>query len=147
MTEHRSIERFHQTLKLWLSKQEPVIDIGELQRQLDTFREYYNEFRPHRALGRTTPAKAYAARPLALPSNEPIPLSHFRTRKDIVGTTGQVTLRVGSRLHHIGIGRAFAGQRVIMLVHDLNVRVITEDGECLRELVLDLSRDYQPLVV
>ncbi|MCU1491811.1 MAG: Integrase catalytic region [Acidimicrobiaceae bacterium] len=58
-----------------------------------------------------------------------------------------MTLRVGSQLHHIDIGRAFAGQRVILLVHDLHVRVITEDGECLRELALDLSRDYQPLVV
>jgi hypothetical protein len=141
------VERFHQTLKQWLVKQEPAADVASLQRQLDVFREYYNEFRPHRGIGRTTPAKAFAARPVALPSDEPIPISHFRTRRDVVGTTGKVTLRVGSRLHHIGIGRAFAGQRVILLVHDLNVRVITEDGECLRELVLDLSRDYQPVVV
>jgi hypothetical protein len=31
--------------------------------------------------------------------------------------------------------------------HDLHVRVITEHGEMLRELVLDLSRGYQPLEV
>lgn len=141
------VERLHQTLKQWLAKQEPASDVAALQRQLDVFREYYNEFRPHRALGRTTPAKAYAARPKALPAAGPLELSHFRTRRDVVGTTGKVTLRVGSRLHHIGIGRALAGTRVILLVHDLNVRVITEDGELLRELVLDLSRDYQPLEV
>ncbi|MCU1491844.1 MAG: transposase [Acidimicrobiaceae bacterium] len=123
------VERFHQTLEQWLAEQEPASDVASLQGQLDVFREYYNEFRPHRALGRTTPAKALAARPAALPSNEPIPISLFRTRRDVVGTTGKVTLRVGSRLHHIGIGRAFARQRVILLVHDLNVRVITEDGD------------------
>lgn len=110
-------------------------------------RDYYNEFRPHRALGSRPPLSAFNARPKALPQGEPLPLSHFRTRRDVIGTTGKVTLRVGSRLHHIGVGRRFAGQRVILLVQDLNVRVITEDGELLRELVLDLSRDYQPLEV
>jgi hypothetical protein len=29
------------------------------------------------------------------------------------------------------------------VVTDLDVRVVTEDGELLRELVLDPSRDYQ----
>ena len=31
------------------------------------------------------------------------------------------------------------------LVHDLSVRVITEDGELVRELTLDPTRDYQAL--
>ena len=54
-----------------------------------------------------------------------------------------ITLRYNSRLHHIGLGRRHAGTRVMVLVEDLNVRVITEDGELLRELTLDPSRDYQ----
>jgi hypothetical protein len=33
---------------------------------------------------------------------------------------------------------------VLVLVADLHVRVLTEDGELLRELTLDPSRDYQP---
>jgi hypothetical protein len=34
---------------------------------------------------------------------------------------------------------------VIMLVHDLNIRVIhAATGELLRELTLDPTRDYQP---
>jgi hypothetical protein len=41
-------------------------------------------------------------------------------------------------------GRRHAGQHVRLLVHELHVRVITEDGELLRELVLDPTRDYQP---
>ena len=54
-----------------------------------------------------------------------------------------ITLRYRSRLHHIGIGRRFAGTRVLILVADLQVRVVSEDGELLRELTLDPSQDYQ----
>ena len=32
-----------------------------------------------------------------------------------------------------------------MLVSGLDVRIVSEDGELLRELVLDPSRDYQPM--
>jgi hypothetical protein len=48
-----------------------------------------------------------------------------------------ITLRHNSRLHHIGLGRRHAGTRVLVLAHDLNVRVLTTDGELLRELQLD----------
>jgi hypothetical protein len=54
-----------------------------------------------------------------------------------------ITLRYNSRLHHIGLGRRHAGLRVLVLVAHLDVRVITEDGELLRELTLDPNRDYQ----
>lgn len=46
------VERFHQTLKRFLAKQTPARSLAELQFQLDTFREYSNKRRPHRALGR-----------------------------------------------------------------------------------------------
>jgi hypothetical protein len=37
-----------------------------------------------------------------------------------------------------------AGQHVLVLVHDLEIRVIiTTDGELLRDLTLDPTRDYQ----
>jgi hypothetical protein len=64
-------------------------------------------------------------------------------RKDRVDKVGRVTLRCNSRLHHIGLGRKHAGKRVLLLVADLEVRVTTEDGEPLRQLTLDQSRDYQ----
>jgi hypothetical protein len=54
-----------------------------------------------------------------------------------------ITLRYNSRLHHIGLGRGHAGTRVMVLVADLDVRVLTEDGALLRELTLDPTRDYQ----
>lgn len=34
--------------------------------------------------------------------------------------------------------------RVLVLIRELNIRVITEDGALLRELTLDPNRDYQP---
>ena len=61
------VERFHQTLKKWLAKQRRADTVAELQAQLDRFRTYYNTVRPHRALGRRTPAQAFAARTKATP--------------------------------------------------------------------------------
>lgn len=138
------VERFHQTLKRWLAKQPRAVTISQLQSQLDRFGTYYNDVRPHRAIGRRTPAEAWAARPRAAPSGPPIP-EHCRVRRDRLDRGGGVTLRHDSRLHHIKVGRRHAGTRVLMLVAGLHVRIVSEDGELLRELVLDPSRDYQPM--
>ena len=59
------VERFHQTQKRWLANQPAAKTLRALQRQLDTFRDYYNTTRPHRALGRRTPLDAYTTRPPA----------------------------------------------------------------------------------
>jgi hypothetical protein len=48
------------------------------------------------------------------------------------------------RDHHIGVGHAHKGKRVIMLVDGLDVRVVSQDGELLRQLTFDPARDYQP---
>jgi transposase InsO family protein len=138
------VERFHQTLKKWLAKQERACTIGELQAQLDRFRSYYNEVRPHRAIGRRTPAEAYAGRPKAVPSGMSIS-THYRVRRDWIDAGGAVTLRHDSRLRHIKVGRRHAGKRVVMLVNGLHVRIVSEDGELLRRFTLDASRSYQPL--
>jgi transposase InsO family protein len=139
------VERFHQTLKRWLTRQPKAATVAELQAQLDQFASYYNARRPHRALGRRTPAAAFAARPKASPSRPGlVGPQHTRVRLDRVDRTGVITLRHNSRLHHIGLGRRHAGVRVLVLVADLEVRVITQDGELLRELTLNPDRDYQP---
>ena len=138
------VERFHQTLKRWLARQVRAATLEELQAQLDAFREYYNTRRPHRALGRRTPGEAFAARTRATPSLAPIPAEgHRRVRRDRIDKTGCVTLRYRTRVFHIGVGRAHAGARVVLLVNDLDVRVVTEDGELLRHLTLDPTKDYQ----
>jgi transposase InsO family protein len=138
------VERFHQTLKKWLQRQPPAPTTRQLQTQLDTFRRYYNQQRPHRALGRRTPAQAYTARPKAVPTGTPLHAGHWRIRHDRIDSTGVFTLRHNSRLHHIGIGRRHAGTNILVLAHDRDIRVLTTDGALLRELVLDPSRDYQP---
>jgi transposase InsO family protein len=52
-----------------------------VQAQSDWSRAYYNNVRPHRALGR-------------------------RLRRDRLDRARKVTLRHGGRLHHISVGRA-----------------------------------------
>jgi transposase InsO family protein len=138
------VERFHQTQKKWLSSQPGAATLAELQTQLDQFRSYYNTARPHRALGRRTPAEAYAARPKATASGIPLIDGHFRIRHDKIDTNGKLTLRHNSRLHHIGVGRRHAGTPVLVLVHDLHIRVLSTSGRLLRDLTLDPTRDYQP---
>jgi transposase InsO family protein len=139
------IERLHQTLKRYLAKQAPAESISELQGQLDTFVHYYNDIRPHRALAGRTPLQAYSARIKAKPADgAPGVPSHFRVREDKVDAYGKVSVRYMSRLHHIGLGRAHKGRRVKLLIADQSVRVIDPDGQLIRELTLDPSRDYQP---
>jgi hypothetical protein len=138
------VERFHQTLKKHLARQARPATLEALQAQLDRFGAYYNDVRPHRALGRRTPAQAFAARTKARPKNPPVLEGHHRLRRDRIDKSGTVTLRYRSKLFHIGVGRIHAGVRVLLLVHDLDVRVITEDGELLRHLTLDPTKTYQP---
>lgn len=138
------VERFHQTLKKWLAKKRRVSSITALQAQLDRFRTYYNTVRPHRALGRRTPAQAFAARTKATPRRPGItvPAQH-RVRRDRIDKTGKVTLRYRSRLLHLGIGRRYAGTRVMLLVADRDVRVINDDGEPLAEFTINPTKTYQ----
>jgi hypothetical protein len=141
------VERFQQTLKRWLGAQlsQPT-NLVELQQLLDQFVAVYNHQRPHRSLpGRATPAVADQARPKATPTTAR-DHTHDRVRHDRIDTDGKVTLRVNGHLHHIGIGRTHARTPVLLLVHDLQVRVINAaTGELLRELVIDPARNYQPI--
>ena len=68
-----------------------------------------------------------------------------KVRRDRVDTNGTVTLRHRSKLHHIGVGRAHKNERVLMLVADLDIRVLDTEGTVLRHLTLDPSKDYQPI--
>jgi transposase InsO family protein len=99
------VERFHQTLKKWLTHQTPAQTVAQLQAQLDSFRAYYNMVRPHRALGRRTPQQAYLARPKATPTGTPLNEGSYRIRHDRIDSNGKLTLRYNSRLHHLGMGR------------------------------------------
>lgn len=134
-------------MKNWLRRQpnQPTT-VEELQALLDAFADAYNQRRPHSSLpARATPTTAYQARPKATPSDSRDADTHDRLRRDRVDDAGSVTLRVNGRLHHIGIGRTHARTHVIVLVHDLDIRIIdAATGELLRELVLNPTKRYQP---
>jgi transposase InsO family protein len=139
------VERLHQTLKRYLAKQPPAHTLGDLQRQLDAFAHYYNHVRPHRALAGRTPLQAYSARVKARPAGASSAATYFRVRRDKVDKTGKVSLRYDSRLYKIGVGRAHKGRQVKLLIADQSIRVIGLDGQLIRELTLDPSRNYQPI--
>ena len=140
------VERFQQTMKNWLRAQpDQPANIAELQTLLDTFVAIYNQQRPHRSLlHQATPTVAYTTRPKATPTDhEHDP--HHRVRHDRIDDSGVVTLRHNGRLHHIGIGRTHARTRIILLAHDLDIRIIdAATGELLRTLTLNPNIDYQP---
>ena len=141
------VERFQQTMKKWLRAQptQPAT-ITELQTMLDRFRTEYNTARPHRSLPhRATPSALFDTMPKALPGPSRDADAHDRIRHDRVDKSGTVTLRVHGHLRHIGVGRTHKGTHVILLVQDLDVRIVNAiTGELLRELTIDPSKDYQP---
>ena len=140
------VERFQQTMKKWLRAQpDQPATIADLQTLLDTFAEQYNHRRPHRSLPhQATPATRYTTGPKATVGDRDSD-THDRIRRDRIDKTGKITLRHGGTLHSIGIGRTHARTRVIVLVHDLEIRIIdATTGELLRELTLDPSKRYQP---
>jgi len=55
-----------------------------------------------------------------------ITLEHFRIRHDTVGQLGKLTLRHGSRLHHLSIGTAHAHTPVLILVTTDTVTVTSK---------------------
>ena len=135
------IERFHQTLKRWLTPRPRPATITAMQTLLDDF-AVYNTERTHRALpAGTTPAQAYQARPKASPPHTAT--SHVRIRHDTVDQFGKLTLRHGSRLHHLGIGRTHAATPVLILVTTTIVTVISKTGHhVLSSHCIDPDRNY-----
>ena len=139
------VERFHQTLKKYLAKQPAALSLEELQSQIDRFVDYYNRVRPHRAKERATPLQSFEALAKAKPTGPKLANlnGQMRVRRDKVDKNGKVTLRYRGRLHHVGVGWANRGKRVIMLVDGRDVRVIDEEGALIRHLEIDPTRDYQ----
>ncbi|MDQ3752740.1 MAG: transposase, partial [Actinomycetota bacterium] len=137
--------RHSQTLKKFLRKQPRAATVAELQAQVDRFVCYFNDVRPHRAKGRKPPKSAFDSRDKAKPiTREGSFTRELRVRHDRIDQHGRVTIRLKSRLHHIGMGRGLKGAHIILLVAGRNIRIITADGQLLRDFELDPSRDYQP---
>jgi hypothetical protein len=119
----------------------PATILG-MQNLLDAFTAVYNTGRTHRALPPgTTPQQAYQARPKAGPAHTAT--GHFRIRHDTVDQFGKLTLRHGSRLHHLGVGRTHAHAPVLILVTTNTVSVISKAGhQVLSSHHIDADKNY-----
>jgi integrase-like protein len=132
------VERFHQTQKRWLARQPPAATLPDLQRQLNAFREHYNEHRPNRALQRSTPARPTGPCPKAPAA---APRGYYRLRYDHVDTGGKVSIRHAGRMHHLGIGAVHHGKEILAIADPASVTVIElRTGEVLSAHDIDPGR-------
>ena len=139
------VERFQQTMKKWITARPPAHTISSLQQLVDEFVEIYNFQRPHTSLGKVTPDVAYRRLPKDQPHDEGAG-PHYRIRHDIVDPTGTVSLRRAGRMHHIMVSRKHKRTPVILVIDDLDIRVVNKTtGELLRHLKLNPEIGYQPL--
>jgi transposase InsO family protein len=137
------IERFHQTLKRWLTAQPTAATLKELQAQLDRFQRTYNDLRPHRALNRLTPAAAYAATPKAPAAITIGNPGHYRLRYDRTDNHGKMSFRRAGRMHHLGVGASNAHRRVLAIADQTSVTVIDlSTGEVLSTHTINPNRNY-----
>lgn len=136
------IERFHQTLKKYLKAQPRPETLGELNELLARFRCYYNTKRRHNAIGRRTPQDAYTASDKATPDTDAA--DELRTRTDVIDSSGKLTLRYAGRLRHLGVGRAYRGRPVLMIIHNRHVTVSdAASAEIYAEYMIDETKNYQ----
>lgn len=81
--------------------------------------------------------------PQSHPGNQPS--TAIRLRTDVVDQFGKLTLRHGSRLHHLGIGRAHASTPVLILVTTDTVTVISKTGHhVIASHHIDPDHNYWP---
>lgn len=132
------VERFHQTVRQWLTKQPPAATIAELQAQLDLFRLHYNTRRPHRALGRRFPADVWAAAPKTGPRDRPL------TTPTSVHHSTVHTAKAYAGRYAITVGRAYDRQHALTVITGTNAHVFI-DGRLVRHLTLDPNRRTQPI--
>jgi hypothetical protein len=103
-------------------------------------RDYHNHIRPTARSGGARLLEPPQGKARGCKRRDLLPRARGQSRQD-----RQVTLCYDSRLYKIGLGRAYNGRQIKLLIADRDVRVIDLNGELTRELELDPSRVYQPL--
>jgi transposase InsO family protein len=130
------VERHHQTLKKWLRGQPPAATIEELQAQLDTYRDYYNN-RRHSALPRRmTPAQAWAsAETLGGPASPPrqVDATLHRCTVDSQGKISVARTRTS-------VGTAYTGTTVTAIRDGDHATIYNADGQPIGRLYIDPRR-------
>ena len=133
------VERFQQTMKNWLhSKQRRVgrlaADIAELQSWVDEFVDYYNNERPHRAIGRIPPIERWTAMPAAT-SHGALPAAPVTLKIDDRGVIRYRSWRImlGVTHHH---------RQAVLLIDDTGHADIHVDGTLARRVHLNPDQRY-----
>ena len=133
------VERFHQTQKKWLNKQPAAGTLTGLQAQLDKFRTIYNEQRPHRSLGRRTPAAVFNTAPKTGPATLPLDTT-TRTWTANVAPDG----RVWFNNNRATIGMRYAHHTALIITTGPNCHMFI-NGQLARQLELDPTQNRYPL--
>ncbi|MDX1450066.1 MAG: integrase core domain-containing protein [Acidimicrobiia bacterium] len=133
------VERFHHTLKQFLTAQPDAHTITELQPLLDRFTDHYNHHRPHRSLDRHTPATIHATHPPTGPAHPP---------HDTPTRIHRVTVTGGScyinRDYAITVGATHNGTTATVIITNQRCHIFIA-GTLVRALTLDPTRRHQPL--
>ncbi|HEX2284709.1 MAG TPA: integrase core domain-containing protein [Mycobacterium sp.] len=133
------IERFWQTLKKWLRARRAPATVGQLDKLLAQFRQFYNHHRPHRALRGATPAEAFIATAKAQPADRPLPEPVFVSRHTVGDRSGKVHVAP----YRVNVGLRWAGH-TCDVVRQGDYIAIFSGTTLVRELIADPTRDYQP---
>lgn len=136
------VERHHQTLKKWLSRQPAPDTLAALQALLDAYRRYYNTARRHSALpGRATPAQAWqAAASLGGPASPPAQTDATLHRCP-VNRYGAIAVAG----HRTSVGTRYAGTTVTAIRDGNRATVYDPDGRPIGHFPLDPDHNYVTL--
>jgi transposase InsO family protein len=102
-------ERFHRTLKEELLDRQQYRDISHCQASFDLWREKYNCYRPHEAIGFEVPATRYKP---SLRTYENVVTGPQYQSSDFIRKVDDAWISFKGK--HFKIGRAFSGDRVAM---------------------------------
>ncbi len=135
------VERFHQTQAKWLAARPEAQNLAELQGLLDQFRHIYNHERPHRGIGRNTPAAQWQAMPKTGPADQPLNL-------EVPTTTHHSKVAANGAVHassyRISLGAKHAGQMAWTIITGTRADVFINNQHT-RKLTLDPTKVVQPL--
>jgi transposase InsO family protein len=133
------VERFHQTLKQWLTARAPADTIEDLQAQLDLFKLIYNHQRPHRAIDRRFPADVWTDAPKSGPADHPINTPTHTWHATVIG--GRVC--AGQR-YLISVGAAYERLPATIVLTGTTCHVFAA-GHHIRRFTINPNQRNQPL--
>lgn len=132
------VERVHQTLKRWLSRQPQPRTLAELQWLLDCFRHLYNHQRPHRGIDRGLPAQVWTSAPKSGPADQPL-ATPTRLHQGVI-----INSRLTAGRYLITVGAHHNGARALTIITGTSCHVFI-DGRLARALTLDPTKTRQTL--